>query len=70
MTTYHFRFVKTLCDDSGHQHQCLQGEIEVRRARTHARALRAAELKFQRVKSIQNWKTYADTMEVVGRGLG
>jgi hypothetical protein len=65
MTTYHVRFVKTLCDDTGHQHKCLQAEIEVSRARTHARAVRAAELKFQRVKRIENWKTYADVVEVV-----
>jgi hypothetical protein len=65
MATYHVRFVKTLCDDSGHEHKCLQAEIEVRRARTEVRALRAAELKFQRVKRIENWKTYADTVELV-----
>jgi len=65
MTTYHVRFVKTLCDDSGHPHKCLQAEIAVRGARTEARALHAAELKFQRVKRIKNWKTYADIIEVV-----
>jgi len=66
MTAYRVQFVKKLCDDSGHQHKCVQAEILVRLARTKARAVRAAELKFQRVKRVENWKTYADTVEVIG----
>jgi hypothetical protein len=69
MTTYHFRFVKTLCDDAGHQHHCLQGEIEVRRARTHARALRAAELKFQRVKVSKIAKRTLTLLRLSAAGL-
>jgi hypothetical protein len=61
---YRVRFVKMLCDDSGHQHECLEGEIKIRRARSELRAVRAAKLKFQRTKKIESWKTYADTIQV------
>ena len=61
---YRVRFVKTLCDDSGHHHECLEGEIKIRRARSELRAVRAAKLKFQRTKKIESWKTYADTIQV------
>ena len=64
MSEYRVRFMKTLCDDTGHQHNCLEGEIRVRRARGQARAVRAAKLRFQRAKRVANWKTYADTIDV------
>ena len=65
MTEYRVRFVKRLCDDTGHQHDCVEGEVRVRRARDQARAMQAAKLRFQRAKHAPNWQTYADRVEVV-----
>ncbi len=65
MGHYHIRFLKTLCDDHGHQHRCIQGDIQIHRARTEARAFRAAKLKFQRSKRTDHWRTHADEIEIV-----
>ena len=65
MDQHHIRFIKTVCDDNGHQHRCVQGEIHVRRAKDQARALRAAKLKFQRAKRTEHWRTHADEIEIV-----
>lgn len=61
---YQIRFVKTLCDDYGRKHECIQGDVQIHRARTVARALQAAKLKFQRLKKTGHWWTHADDIEV------
>ncbi len=64
MTQYRFCFVKTLYDHAGHRHDCLEGEVRVRRAQTQERAVRAAQLKFQRSRKIPHWKIYADPIVI------
>ena len=64
MGPYHIRFVKTLCDDCGHQHRCVQADVHIRRARTEARAVKAAKLRFQRLNRTGHWNTHADEIEI------
>ena len=64
MVTYHIRFVKTVCDDYGHEHRCVQGDVHIRRARTEARAVTAAKLRFQRLNRTAHWTTHAEDIEI------
>jgi hypothetical protein len=64
MSVYQIRFVKKLCDDYGRKHDCVQADVQIKRARTAARALRAAKLKFQRWKRTGHWWTHADNIEL------
>jgi hypothetical protein len=61
MARYRVRFMKKLCDDSGHSHDCVEGIIYVRRAKSRDRAVRAAQRRFERLKRISRWQLYADT---------
>ena len=64
MTSYCVTFFKDLVNSNGHQFKCPQGTIKIRSARSCQRALRAAELRFERLKRIASWTLYADTAEV------
>lgn len=64
MTSYHVTFFKNLVNSNGHQFKCPQGTMEVQRARSPERALRAAERRFERANKIGNWTLYADVAEV------
>lgn len=64
MARYRVRFFKILCDDTGHQHKCMEGVIDIRRARDQSRAVRAAQRRFERMKRISQWGLFADTFEV------
>jgi hypothetical protein len=59
--SYRVRFMKKICDDTGHQHNCVEGIVYVRRAKSMDRALKAAQLRFERMKRIPRWDLYADT---------
>ncbi len=64
MTSYCVTFFKDLVNSNGHRFKCPQGRIKVRSARSCQRALRAAEIRFERLKRINSWTLYADTAEV------
>ncbi len=61
---YRVRFIKTLLDDTGHPHRCIEGVVEVCQARNPDRAVLAAKHGFKRMKRIPQWDLYADTFEV------
>jgi hypothetical protein len=61
---YRVRFIKTLCDDTGHQHKCVEGVVDIRRARNRDRAVQAAKRRFERIKKISRWDRYADSFEL------
>ena len=65
MTAYHVRFIKDLCDSTGHTHKCVQGVVDIGRARDSERAVQAAKRRFERMKGITRWDLYADTVELV-----
>ena len=54
MTSYRATFFKNLVNSSGHQFKCQQGSIDILRASTDARALQAAQRRFERAKKISN----------------
>jgi hypothetical protein len=61
---YRVRFIKTLCDDTGHAHKCVEGVVDIRRARDRDRAVQAAKRRFERMKKIPRWGLYADSFEL------
>jgi hypothetical protein len=70
MARYKVRFVKNLCDDTGHQHKCLEGIIKIRQAKNEDRAARAAKHRFARMKRIPRWDLHADFVEVEVEEIG
>jgi hypothetical protein len=64
MARYHVRFIKNLYDDTGHRHKCVEGVVDIRKARDSERALQAAKRRFERMKRIPRWDLYADTYEL------
>ena len=58
------RFMKTVYDDRGHRHECVQADIEIRRAKSVPRAVAAAKLRFQRRLKTAHWWTHADYVDV------
>jgi hypothetical protein len=63
MANYQVRFIKTLCDDTGHTHKCIEGIVEIR-AHGRNRAVEAAKRRFERMKRVPRWDLYADTFEL------
>ena len=64
MTSYRVTFFKNLVNSNGHQFKCPQGAIDICRARSDMRALRAAQRRYERAKKIGNWTLYADVAEL------
>ena len=64
MSRYQIRFIKKLHDDTGHSFNCVQGVVDIRRARNSERAVEAAKRRFERMKSIPRWDLHADILEV------
>ena len=64
MEQYRVRFMKRLCNDIGVQHNCLQASIDIHRAKSAERALRAAQQRFQRSRRTADWRIYADVCEI------
>lgn len=64
MVQYHVRFIKNLYDDTGHGHRCVEGVVDIRRARDSGRAVQAAKRRFERMKRIPRWDLHADTFEL------
>jgi hypothetical protein len=65
MTIHRVRFIKDLCDSTGHAHKCVQGVVNIGRARDTERAVRAAKRRFERMKGIKRWDLHADAFELV-----
>jgi P2-related tail formation protein len=64
MGQYRVRFTKRLCNDVGLERNCLQASIDIRRAKSPERALRAAQQRFQRSRRTADWRIYADACEI------
>lgn len=64
MSQHQVRFIKRICDDTGHPYVCTQAVIEIRQAHTRDRAIQAAKHKFARMRKIKHWGMHADTFEV------
>ena len=64
MANYRVRFIKTVCDSTGHAHKCIEGIVDICGARDRNRAIQAAKRRFEHVKGIPRWDLYADTFEL------
>jgi hypothetical protein len=64
MGHYKVSFFKTLVGGNGRPAKCLQQTIEIRKARSPERAIRAAEHRYARRRGVRNWQLYADACEL------
>jgi len=64
MPSFGVRFIKTVCDDTGHEHRACQAAFTVD-AGSLAEAVQLAEADFCRQKHIHDWTIFADAVEFV-----
>jgi hypothetical protein len=64
MAEYRIQFIKRLSDDTGHQHDCIEGIVHIRKAKNLERAFQAATHRFERMKKISRWDLYADDVQL------
>ena len=73
MLSFDVRFIKTVCDDTGHEHRACQAEFSVQ-ASSLTEAVKRAELDFCRQKRVHDWTIFADAVELksptVPEGVG
>jgi hypothetical protein len=62
MPAFDVRFIKTVCDDTGHEHRACQAAFTVE-ASTLSDAVRQAEADFCRQKHVHDWTIFADSVE-------
>ena len=63
MPSFEVRFIKTVCDDSGHEHRACQAAFCVD-APSLTEATRQAETDFCRQRQVRDWTIFADAMEL------
>ncbi len=63
MLSFDVRFIKTVCDDTGHEHRACQAAFSVL-APSLAEAVRQAEVDFCRQKHVHDWTIFADAVEL------
>lgn len=62
MRSFDVRFIKTVCDDSGHEHRACQAAFRVD-ADSLGDAVHRAEANFCRLNHVQDWTLFADAVE-------
>ena len=62
MLSFDVRFIKTVCDDTGHEHRACQAAFTVN-APSLTEAVKQAELDFCRQKHVGDWTIFADAVE-------
>jgi hypothetical protein len=63
MPSFDVRFIKTVCDDTGHEHRACQAMFNVQ-AHSLTEAVKQAEADFCRQKHVQDWTIFADAVEL------
>ncbi|MGN8544500.1 hypothetical protein [Bradyrhizobium sp. C9] len=63
MPSFNVRFIKTVCDDTGHEHRACQAAFKVDAASLSA-AAQQAESDFCKQKGVRDWTIFADAMEL------
>lgn len=63
MPSFDVRFIKTVCDDTGHEHRACQAVFTVDAVSLTA-AAQQAEADFCRQKGVRDWTVFADAMEL------
>jgi hypothetical protein len=67
MPTFDVRFIKTVCDDTGHEHRACQSAFTIE-APSLTEAVRRAEADFCRQKHVHDWTIFADAVEFRASG--
>jgi hypothetical protein len=62
MPSFDVRFIKTVCDDTGHEHRACQAAFTVE-ADSLIDAVTRAEADFCRQKHVRDWTIFADAVE-------
>jgi hypothetical protein len=62
MPSFDVRFIKTVCDDTGHEHRACQAAFTLEAA-SLTEAVTRAEADFCRQKKVQDWTIFADAVE-------
>jgi hypothetical protein len=62
MPAFDVRFIKTVCDDTGHEHRACQAAFTVE-ASSLGEAVQRAETDFCRQKHVRDWTIFADAVE-------
>jgi hypothetical protein len=63
MLLFDVRFIKTVCDDTGHEHRACQAAFSVQ-ACSLTEAVKQAEADFCRQKHVHDWTIFADAVEL------
>lgn len=63
MLLFDVRFIKTVCDDTGHEHRACQAAFSVQ-ASSLTEAVKQAEADFCRQKHVHDWTIFADAVEL------
>jgi len=63
MPTFEIRYIKKLCDDSGHEHDACQSVATVEAATAHE-AMRLAEQQACGSRHLADWTIFADAIEL------
>jgi len=62
MPSFDVRFIKTVCDDAGHEHRACQAVFSVD-ADSLSEAVDKAEADFCRQRHVRDWTMFADAVE-------
>jgi hypothetical protein len=62
MPSFDVRFIKTVCDDSGHEHRACQAAFTIE-ADSLTEAVKRAEANFCSQKHVHDWTIFADAVE-------
>jgi hypothetical protein len=62
MPCFDVRFIKTVCDDTGHEHRTCQAAFTIDAA-SLSEAVQRAEADFCRQKHVRDWTIFADAVE-------
>jgi hypothetical protein len=62
MPSFDVRFIKTVCDDTGHEHRACQAAFTIE-ATSLAEAVQRAEIDFCRQKHVHDWTIFAEAVE-------
>ena len=62
MPSFDVRFIKTVCDDAGHEHRACQAVFSVD-ADSLSEAVEKAEGDFCRQRRVRDWTIFADAVE-------
>jgi hypothetical protein len=62
VSSFDVRFLKTVCDDTGHEHRACQASFTVEAA-CLTEAVQRAEADFCRQKRVHDWTIFADAVE-------